>query len=152
LFAATRIWLSVTSPDPGTLEQSLDDGKTWSEVCTLPCQATVVSAPVARHRVKTKTGPVPIDAIGEDGEHFDVVVNAPSRARMPLLYAAIATTMFSTACVVELGVNDQWSKHTVQVVSELNLVAVVASAGLFVAAFVQPNKGGYSSWRTERPE
>lgn len=152
LLAAARIWLSVTSPDSGAvLEQSLDDGKTWAEVCTLPCQATVVSAPVARHRVMTKGGPVPIDAIGDDGEHFDVVVRAPSRAKMPLLYGAIGMSMFSAACVTELALNDQWSHRTVQTVSQLNFLAIVASAGLFVAAFLQP-KGDVSSWRSERPE
>jgi len=113
-YASARIWLTVTSPDPGVLEQSLDDGKTWAEVFTVPCQATVVAAPVARHRVMTKGGAVPIHAIGEDGEHFDVEVRAPSRAKAALMYSGVVTSVLSGVCMLELAIEDKWSKQTVQ--------------------------------------
>lgn len=154
LHLAVRIWVSVTSPEPGTFEQSVDDGRTWSSLCSLPCEATVLAAPNVRHRVVTEHDDIPVVVSGEDGDHVDLVARPASRLKDPLLVTAIGLgglSVLALGAAVTLPKDGYEDEKRSESLASMGAMLVVSSLVLVFAAFQQP-KSGFESWITEGPK
>jgi hypothetical protein len=154
LLAAVHIWVSVTSSERGVFEQSVDDGKTWSTLCRLPCEATVLGTPDARHRVVTEREDIPVVVGGEDGDHVDIVARPSSKLKTPLLITSIglgALSVFSLGAGVSSKEYGSDGEERGKTLTSWGALVGVASIVLLIAAFKQPN-ANFAAWITKAPE
>lgn len=154
LLAAVHIWVSVTSPECGVFEQSVDDGKTWSTLCNLPCDATVLGTPDARHRVVTEHEDIPVVVSGEDGDHVDIVARPSSRTKDALLvtgFVAGGLSLLSIGGAVGMSNGDYEAEKASKTLASWGAVLGITSVVLLIVAFKQPN-ASFEAWITRAPE
>jgi len=100
-----RMTLEMQGTEGAVLEQRVLPAGSWLTVCTLPCEAVVIQAPHAEHRLIAhgdEEHPLPLVVRGQDGERVQVKAKVGSRRAKRDFH--IATIAVGATAVVLAGI------------------------------------------------